>query len=392
MPRNVPESKNRKGVRISARTSFVCAACAIALVGAPAASIASAVFSPAPSPKAFAEDINTEPTADELQTQVEQSAQEYDAAVARVADLQQQIADNQAAIDQLSEQLPEQRERAAAAAAELYKAQQSTGSLLDLILSAANFNDFVNKVEFINRITQQNVDELAQLDALQQQLEQAQSDLAAQEADASAQAYAADQALTQAQAARVEAQRKAQEEAQQQAEAAAAAEAAAQAAAAAASTDGSQQSSDNGATAQAMQAADATDASAAASDSADWTSDEDKFVSEWTARIDAYLAGSALAGEGRAFAQAAWDYGVDPRWSPAIAYVESSLGAACFYPYNAWGWGSSSWSSWDEAIDAHVRGLARGYGYTLSWDAAAKYCPPNTSHWYNTCLEQMNLI
>ena len=121
-------------------------------------------------------------------------------------------------------------------------------------------------------------------------------------------------------------------------------------------------------------------------------SEQDAFVSEWASRIDAYLAGSALAGQGEAFAVAAWNYGVDPRWSPAIAFTESSLGSHCFKPYNAWGWGSSSWSSWPEAIDAHVRGLARGYGYTISVDNAKKYCPPNWEHWYKTTLSQMNSI
>ena len=80
------------------------------------------------------------------------------------------------------------------------------------------------------------------------------------------------------------------------------------------------------------------------------------------------------------------------RWSPAISFTESSKGAVCFLPHNAWGWGSVSWDSWEEAIDAHVRGLARGYGYTISLDAARKYCPPNAVAWYERTLGQMNLI
>ena len=95
---------------------------------------------------------------------------------------------------------------------------------------------------------------------------------------------------------------------------------------------------------------------------------------------------------GETFAAAAWDYGVDPRWSPAIACVESGLGANCAHSYNAWGWGSVSWSSWEEAIDAHVAGLARGYGYTLSVTAAQKYCPSNWESWYNKVSAQMSAI
>ena len=52
--------------------------------------------------------------------------------------------------------------------------------------------------------------------------------------------------------------------------------------------------------------------------------DRDTFIAEWAPRIDAYMAGYPLAGYGSVFAAAAWDYGVDPRFSPAISWVESS--------------------------------------------------------------------
>lgn len=121
----------------------------------------------------------------------------------------------------------------------------------------------------------------------------------------------------------------------------------------------------------------------------DWSVGEDAFVSEWTNRINTYLAGSNLEGYGAVFAQAAWNNGVDPRWSPAIAYTESSLGGATFASYNAWGWGSSGFSSWEEAINTQVAGLANGYGSTISQDAANKYCPPNSAQWYQRTAEQM---
>lgn len=124
----------------------------------------------------------------------------------------------------------------------------------------------------------------------------------------------------------------------------------------------------------------------------DWSVGEDAFVAEWTQRIDAYLAGSPLAGTGSVFAQAAWDNGVDPRFSPAISNTESTKGSHCFLPYNAWGWGNSSWSNWTEAINAHVAGLASGYGYSLTLAAAQKYCPPTYQHWFDVTLAQMKLI
>jgi hypothetical protein len=123
----------------------------------------------------------------------------------------------------------------------------------------------------------------------------------------------------------------------------------------------------------------------------DWTSDKSSFVDEWGPRIDAYMAGFPLAGQGRTFAAAAWDYGVDPRYSPAISHTESTRGLYCFRPYNAWGWGNYGWGSWEEAIYAHVRGLSRGYSYTICIADAQKYCT-NWEHWYNTTLNQMNMI
>lgn len=121
-------------------------------------------------------------------------------------------------------------------------------------------------------------------------------------------------------------------------------------------------------------------------------SERDAFVSKWAPRIDAYLGGSPLGGYGRTFAEAAWDYNVDPRWSPAIACIESSMGAICFRPHNAWGWGSASWGDWDTAIRSHVAGLAANYGYTITPSAAQMYCPPTWEDWYSSVLSQMNCI
>lgn len=143
------------------------------------------------------------------------------------------------------------------------------------------------------------------------------------------------------------------------------------------------------AAAQAAKAEQAATTGLASLPEVDWSVGKDAFIAEWTARIDAYLAGSPLAGYGVTFATAAWENGVDPRWSPAISNTESSKGAHCFLSHNAWGWGDSGWSNWEQAINAHVAGLASGYGYTLSYSAAQKYCPPNYDHWFSTTLAQM---
>lgn len=145
---------------------------------------------------------------------------------------------------------------------------------------------------------------------------------------------------------------------------------------------------------QALAKARTTDASSAMSQltEVDWSCGKDAFISEWTSRINNYLAGSPLAGQGETFATAAWENGVDPRWSPAISNTESTKGTNCFLPHNAWGWGSTGWSSWEEAINAHVAGLAKGYGYTISYSNAQKYCPPNYDNWFRDTLREMSKI
>lgn len=339
-------------------------------------------------PAALAEDIDTNPQPDEFQQQIENSATAYNDAMARVDELQKQIDENAQAIAELEEKIPLQKERASSACVDLYKAQQDTASILDLILSSESLGDFITRVDYFNAVTRSNLEQIESLSSMQDQLLQAQDQLNASKQEAADQAEAAQAALQQAQNARIEAQRRAVEEATRQAEEAQAAKAAqadkAKSADSSASSDSESDASSSSGSAAVPPAA--------STDTADWSSDEDAFVSQWTARIDNYLAGSPLSGYGETFARAAWTYGVDPRWSPAISCVESTKGAYCFASHNAWGWGSVSWDSWEEAINAHVAGLARGYGYTLTYAAAQKYCPPNADHWYNSCLAQMNSI
>ena len=124
----------------------------------------------------------------------------------------------------------------------------------------------------------------------------------------------------------------------------------------------------------------------------DFSVGREAFIAEWTERIDNYLAGSPLAGHGSTFAEAAWEAGIDPRWSPAISNTESTKGRVCFKSFNAWGWDQTNWPDWDTAIWAHVSGLARGYGFTISYAYAQRYCPPNYDNWYRDTLGQMSLI
>ena len=124
----------------------------------------------------------------------------------------------------------------------------------------------------------------------------------------------------------------------------------------------------------------------------DFSIGREAFIEEWSARINDYLFGSPLSGHGETFAEAAWEAGIDPRWSPAISNTESTKGRVCFKSHNAWGWDQTNWSDWDTAIRAHVAGLARGYGFTISYSYAMRYCPPNYDNWYRDTLNQMQLI
>lgn len=344
------------------------------------AALLAATMALAPLPLvAQAEEIDTNPTPDALQQQVERTAEAYDVAVNAAQEADEALQENQRQIEGLEEEIPVQQAKSDASARQLYKFQQQSANVIDMLLSAEDFFGFLNNLDYMNRITATNVQEITKLNELKAQLEAEKTALEQVKHEADSRAVEAERALTAAQEARLEAQRQAQEAARQAAEADAAARAAAKPAAS------------NESAAQTMNEA-AENATATVNDRADWSADEATFISSWSSRIDAYLEGSPLAGQGRTFAQAAWNYGVDPRWSPAIAYTESSLGELCFLPHNAWGWGSSSWDTWEEAIDAHVRGLARGYGYTISMEAAQKYCPPTAQSWYDRTLAQMNQI
>lgn len=352
---------------------------------------------------AQAEDIDTNPTPDELQLEIERTAAELEAAEAHVAEVEASLEENSVKLEELQVQIPLQQKKSDAAARELYKAQQQSYGILDILLGSETLPDFLSNIEYVNHVASTNVQEINRLKEMKDELETTKTELDAARLSAVQSRDEAEAALVAAQEARAEAQRKAEEEARRQAEQAAAAAAAqAKADAERASTE-TAQSDGEGSEAEAVEppsseeiaeeTREASDAAAAAtSDGADWSTDKATFVAEWAGRIDAYLSGSPLAGQGTTFASAAWDYGVDPRWSPAISCIESSKGEACFLPCNAWGWGSESWGSWEEAINDHVQGLARGYGYTVSYDAAAKYCPPNADFWYERCVEEMAKI
>lgn len=320
-----------------------------------------------------------------VQQQIQSSNEEYEAASSRVEELLGQISANEERIAQIEAELPEARQRASVSMCALYKMQQSSGSLIELLLASDTFNELLTTIQYLDVIQSHNTDALEELASLSSELEGTRTNLDVQLREAEAARQTASDALSEANSARA----RLEEEIAAQA---AAEEAARQAAIEAAEAAAGQGQADDTFTTESGGEAQIEVPSSPDAGSVDWDSDKASFVAEWTSRIDAYLAGSPLAGYGATFAEAAWDYGVDPRFSPAIAMVESSLGRVCFRPHNAWGWGSSSWGSWEEAIPAHVSGLAAGYGGQLTYAGAQKYCPPNADHWYASVLANMEKI
>lgn len=341
---------------------------------------------------ALADGPVTEGDISALQAQVEQTAQAYDSAQMAIQNLDSQITSNEEKLEEVQAAIPAQQEKTASALVSSYKLQQNSHGVIDLLLSSTNFNEFIATLQYLNIIQSKNNEQITSLNKLESELETTKAELVQQRSELERQKDDAASALASAQAAREEAQRKAEEQATQEAAQAAAALAAQQAAEQAQAQAQAQASSAANSSSSPSSSANSSSSSSTTPSSIDWSVDKTNFVAQWQPRIDAYLQGTPMAGCGQAFAAAAWDYGVDPRWSPAIAEVESSRGTYCFASHNAWGWGSSSWSNWTDAINAHVAGLARIYGSTLTYSAAKKYCPSNADFWYSRTLSEMNKI
>lgn len=122
-----------------------------------------------------------------------------------------------------------------------------------------------------------------------------------------------------------------------------------------------------------------------------WGLSKNDFIKEWGPRIDKNLEGKTLHGYGNIFAEAAYDNHIHPAFSQAISIVESTGGDHCFREHNAWGWGNSGWDSWEEAIKAHAKGLAEGYGEIPTEEGAQKYCPPTWEDWYQQVCAAMQI-
>lgn len=323
------------------------------------------------------------------QQKIEAATSAYNDARTKLDDLQKQIDSNEASIEEIEAKLPEQQAKASSAMRDLYKYQKGTNPIVSFLVNAQSLGEFITTCKYTNQITSSSVDEIEQLNNMQTELEQNKAELQQAKSQLEAEQKNAEDALAQAQQLRSEAQAKAEQE-----NAAELAKLEADKAAAAEKLSGEGVSGSNSSS-QATNTNTTIDTTVNNANTG--SSDYDSFINEWTSRIDNYLAGSPMAGQGYNFAVAAWNTGVDPRWSPAIACIESTKGAYCANSYNAWGWsarggGWRSFGSWSEGISAHVAYLGANYGSTLTPAAAKKYCPPTWQDWYNKVAAQMNRI
>ncbi|WP_321973014.1 hypothetical protein [Paratractidigestivibacter sp.] len=323
----------------------------------------------------------------ELTQRIEESGAAYDEAAKNIEELQAEIEENEDRIAKLEAEMPAKKQAAFESIRMSYKLQQAGGGLIEFLLSAEDFNDVIYNARYLETISAKNNEAVQELVSATSELDRARSALASERAQADSEAKVAKDALSEAIAARQklieEQQGKAAEETAAESADAAATDAAADETATLTTQSGTEAKVEVPST-DAISAVTTTDAGLADAES--------EFVNMWQPRIDAYLAGSPLAGYGKTFAEAAWTYGTDPRLSPAISCVESSKGVVCSKSHNAWGWGSSSWSDWDSAIRDHVKGLATTYGGQLTVGGAQMYCPTTWQDWYSSVLSEMNSI
>ena len=272
--------------------AITCAVLAVALTAAP-------VLSPT---IAFAVSEETQAELDSANQKVDDSMSAYNDAIAKLETLQAQIDENTAAIEQLEQEIPEKQQAASDAMREMYKYQQGSNQLVGVMVGSSSLSDFITSSTYMSQIQDSNSQTIEELNDMQAELEQKRTELEEQKKQLEEEKQKAADALAAAQQERQQAQ--------------AQAETAAELAAAAADTNPGEGTGVSGENPYSNATESGQEANVVVTPGVDWTMSREEFIAEWTGRIDAYLAGSPLAGYGATFAAAAWDYGVDPRCRP----------------------------------------------------------------------------
>ncbi len=117
---------------------------------------------------------------------------------------------------------------------------------------------------------------------------------------------------------------------------------------------------------------------------------------EQVRQVKEYLSkrNAPLADYADAIVTASVKYGIDYRLVAAISVIESEGGKNCFRSYNAWGWGSKSFDSWEDGIYTVTEGLSKYYanGATTPAEISVSYCPPGAERWAYNVQYVMNQI
>ena len=216
-------------------------------------------------------------TLDELQAQIDSCSEAYNTAVDQAIELQDKIEDNERLISQIEAELPGKKDAASSSIRVLYKLQQGASGLIDLLLSADDFNDVITTVQYLDHVVERNNETISDLTSASEELDQARSALESEKTQVDEQVSSAMASLQEANSAREQyeaelaAQKAAEEAAKAQAEAEAAAKAQqeakakaeAEAAASASSAESAQTTSGNTTAQQDSTSASGSDSSAA---------------------------------------------------------------------------------------------------------------------------------
>ena len=109
----------------------------------------------------------------------------------------------------------------------------------------------------------------------------------------------------------------------------------------------------------------------------------EEFYARWNAPLGAHA---------DYIVQVSEELGLDYRLIPAISIVESSGGQHCFRSYNAWGWGKSGFTSFEQGIYTVGNGLANGYHTSNPYAIAPRYNPVTPDSWANKVSSLMSQI
>ena len=149
---------------------------------------------------------------EQLEEAAIKASDKYQAAQDKLDDLNKKIEDNNKKVADLEAQLPELREKCNVAIKSSYKMQRGQSSLLSLILSADDFNEFVTMLSYMDAVNSANVDGIERLAEAEADLKNTQKALEADKAKVTEETRNAKAAYDDAQAAASAARQKAQQD------------------------------------------------------------------------------------------------------------------------------------------------------------------------------------